>query len=110
MVGEEVVDYSSVANDLTEGAGAMAALTAKANFQRRPHFFDNPIDIRRALIAKRLAVGAETPLGYTCSNIIEQLENLFEYERPAWATHEFQTLPGLMNRQIKRLERLSAYQ
>lgn len=108
MVGEEEVKEFCDPNNLQESAGAFAALNAKANFQGCPHLFDDPIHIRRVLIAKRLAAGAETPYGYTCSNIIEQLDNLFQYQRPDWATHEFQTLPGLLNRQIKRLERLSA--
>lgn len=35
-------------------------------------------DTRRKLIAKRNEVGANTPLGHRCSNLIEQLENLRE--------------------------------
>lgn len=94
-------------NNLEESEGAFAALNAKANFQHRPHFFRDPIHIRRALIVKREAYGADTPIGHGCSNVIEILENLYHYERPAWATHESQTLPWLLNRQMERLARLS---
>ena len=32
-------------------------------------------DARRTLIAKRVAAGADTPIGHRCSNLTEQLEN-----------------------------------
>jgi len=57
----------------------------------------------RGLIAKRAKLGAETPEGRTYSNLAEQLENLADYVRPDWATHEMQTLPGLIKRQLERL-------
>jgi hypothetical protein len=107
MVGEEEVKELFDINNLQESAGAIAALTAKANFQRVPHFFDGPIHVRRTLITKRFAAGADTPYGHTCSNIVEQLDNLFSYERPAWAVDVRQTLPWQINYQIQRLERLS---
>lgn len=93
--------------DIPESRGAMAALNAKEAAQSCTRFFDNPIDVRRALIAKRQAAGWDTPYGHTCSNIVEQLEGMFDYERPEWATDVRQTLPWLMNQQIARLERLS---
>lgn len=108
MVGEEEVKEFIDPNNLQESAGAFAALNAKANFQGLPHFFDDPIDIRRALIAKAKLAGWDTPIGHGCSNIIEILGNLYGYERPAWASHETQTLPWKLNRQMKRLERLLA--
>jgi hypothetical protein len=86
-----------------ESMGAMAALSAKADAQAVPHFLDDPIDIRRTLIAKREAAGADTPYGHTCSNIVEILDGWLNYERPAWATRECQTLAWAMNQQIKRL-------
>lgn len=107
VVRSEDVGFSPDINNLPESAGAIAALNAKANFQRCPHLFNNPIDIRRALIAKREMAGAETAYGHTCSNIIEILDNLFNYERPAWAADVRQTLPWMMNQQIERLERLT---
>lgn len=91
-----------------ESMGAMAALTAKANTQAVTHFFDNPIDIRRTLIAKREVDGADTPAGHTYSNIIEILDGWFDHERPAWATYECQTLAWAMNYQIRRLERTAS--
>lgn len=32
-------------------------------------------DTRRKLIALRVKLGAETPAGYRCSNLVEQLQN-----------------------------------
>lgn len=90
-----------------ESRGAMAALNARAVAQSCTRFFSDPIDIRRSLIAKRQGAGADTPYGHTCSNIIEQLDGMFDYVRPAWATDVRQTLPWMMNKQIERLERLS---
>lgn len=107
VVRSEDVGFLPDVNNLPESAGAIAALKAKANFQHRPHLFSDPIDIRRNLIAKRQAAGADTPIGHGCSNVIEILENLYGYERPAWATHESQTLPWSLNRQMERLERLA---
>ena len=90
-----------------ESVGAMAALEAKAKSQGVTRFFDDPIHIRRTLIVKRSEAGADTPYGHTCSNIVEQLDGLFGYVQPDWASHPTQTLPYLINQQIKRLERLS---
>lgn len=58
---------------------------------------------RRALIARRVKAGAESPEGHACSNLIEQLQSLQTYVRPAWATHECQTLPWMIRQQMKRL-------
>lgn len=58
---------------------------------------------RRALIARRVAAGADSPEGHTCSNLIEQLENLQTYVRPEWAKDERQTLPWMIRQQMKRL-------
>lgn len=57
----------------------------------------------RALIARRVAAGADSPEGHTCSNLIEQLENLQTYVRPEWAKDERQTLPWMIRQQMKRL-------
>jgi hypothetical protein len=108
MVGDDGVEQFSDINYLPESAGAFAALNAKANFQRVPHFFDDPIDVRRVLIAKREEIGADTPYGHTCSNIVEILDTWLVYQPQPWATHPSQTLAGKMNYQIGRLERLSA--
>lgn len=58
---------------------------------------------RRDLIAMRNRHGAETPKGHACSNAIEQLQALQTYKRPAWATHECQTLPYMLRRTMARL-------
>lgn len=62
----------------------------------------------RDLTNLRFAHGATTPIGYGCSNIIEQIKALTTYVRPEWATHECQTLPWMMAKQIKRIEALKA--
>lgn len=58
---------------------------------------------RRALIARRVAAGAHSPEGYTCSNLIDQLERMQTYVRPEWAKDERQTLPWMIRQQMKRL-------
>lgn len=61
---------------------------------------------RRALIAKReRRYGANSPKGHACSNLVEQMQNMRTYIRPAWATDERQTLPYLMSLQMERLAR-----
>jgi len=50
-------------------------------------------EIISQLTVKRDAFGAHTPRGRICSNVIEQLQELRTYIRPAWATDENQTLP-----------------
>lgn len=56
----------------------------------------------------RNEVEAETPMGHVCSNLLEQIPNMATYVRPAWATHESQTLPGLIKQQMEHLGRLLA--
>lgn len=58
------------------------------------------------LIGIRVAHGAESAIGYRCSNLAEQIVEMATYERPEWATDERQTLPWLMKRQMQGLERL----
>lgn len=58
------------------------------------------------LINIRAEHDAESAIGYCCSNLAEQIEQLAEYERPEWATDERQALPWLMKQQMQRLERL----
>lgn len=62
----------------------------------------------KRLIATRNAHGAETAMGHACSNLAEQIENLATYKRPEWASHECQTLPWMMERQMRRIEALKA--
>lgn len=62
--------------------------------------------IRKQLDAMRAKHGAGTAIGHRCSNLIEQSMNLESYERPEWATHGFQTLPGLIKRQVERIATL----
>jgi hypothetical protein len=58
------------------------------------------------LVNLRSAHGAETSMGYACSNLAEQIQNMAGYKRPEWATHECQTLPWLMARQTAALARM----
>ena len=44
-------------------------------------------DTRRNLIAKRVAAGADTPIGHRCSNLIELLENYGKAESEEQRTH-----------------------
>jgi len=60
-------------------------------------------ETRKALIAKRLEIGADTSRGQIISNVIEQLENLQGYVRPSWVSDERQTLPYVMKKQLARL-------
>lgn len=58
----------------------------------------------------RGAYGADTPMGHACSNLAEILPLLVDYVRPEWATHESQTLPWLLNQQLRRIEAIKAAQ
>lgn len=109
MNGNGNIDYicAEAVPPALECPGAIAALQAKADAQGAHAFFSDPIDVRRALIAKRLQDGANTPLGHTYSNIIEILDGWLAYRAQPWATHPSQTLAAKMNYQIGRLERLS---
>lgn len=80
VVRSEDVGFLLDPNSLEESAGAIASLTAKANFQRVPHFFSDPIHVRRQLIAKRVAAGADTPRGHAASNLVEQLQHFIAAE------------------------------
>lgn len=60
-------------------------------------------EMRGSLDAMRLKYGADSPKGHICSNLIGQLKALETYVRPDWASHETQTLPWLMKKQMARL-------
>lgn len=83
-------------NDSGTGPGSDTGLT-------HPRSGFDLEDTRRDLIAMRNRHGANTPKGHACSNVIEQLDALRTYIRPAWASHESQTLPAMMRRQMDRL-------
>lgn len=51
--------------------------------------------------------GAGSPIGHRCTNLIRMLRNLPTYVRPAWATHESQTLQGKIKEQIAGLVNLA---
>jgi hypothetical protein len=51
-----------------------------------------PLDLsmeamRRNLIAKRVAAGAETPIGHRCSNLVELLDNYAKVEGEDQRSH-----------------------
>lgn len=60
-----------------------------------------------ALTAMRTRYGATSAIGHACSNLLEQIAILPSYVRPEWASHEMQTLPWLMNEQIRNLAELT---
>lgn len=62
----------------------------------------------RDLILLRRKFGANTPAGRICSNILEQMDSLRTYVRPAWATHETQTLQWCIKQQMQRLSQFAA--
>jgi hypothetical protein len=58
---------------------------------------------RRDLHHRGSAAGWHTEDGHTCSNLIQQLEAMRTYVRPEWATDIRQTLPWMIQQQMKRL-------
>lgn len=58
---------------------------------------------RRELMRRGRDAGWHTAEGHTYSNINEQLENMRTYVRPDWATDVRQTLPYLIQQQMKRV-------
>lgn len=44
-------------------------------------------DTRRQLIAKRVAAGANTPIGHRCSNLVELLDNYGKAESEEQRAH-----------------------
>lgn len=56
----------------------------------------------------RNAHGFDSPIGHTCSNLIKQIPLIATYQRPAWATDVRQTLPWMIQQQVKRLAALTA--
>lgn len=59
--------------------------------------------IRRLINTRAKVYGADSPGGHTCSNLVEQLENMRTYVRPEWAQDVRQTLPWMIQQQMKRL-------
>lgn len=56
----------------------------------------------------RKAHGFNSPIGHCCSNLMEQIPLMDDYVRPAWAQDRRQTVPYLIEWQMKRLEALKA--
>lgn len=59
--------------------------------------------IRRLINARASTYGADSPEGHTCSNLAGMLKNMETYIRPEWATDVRQTLPWMIQQQMKRL-------
>ncbi|WP_291869610.1 hypothetical protein [Bradyrhizobium sp.] len=55
------------------------------------------------LLVLRKKFGAHSPAGHACSNLNEQILAMRTYVRPAWATHEAQTLQWKMRQQMPAL-------
>ena len=60
------------------------------------------------LTRARLAHDPESAIAHGYSNLIELVTVMDSYVRPAWATHESQTVPGMINWQMKRIAALTA--
>jgi hypothetical protein len=60
-------------------------------------------DTRRVRIAKRVKAGANSPKGYSCSMLSEQLPILESYVPQRWATYPCQTLGWAVDWQMSRL-------
>lgn len=92
-----------------EGAKAAAANLTSAPAPARE---STKVDETRIMIGRlaeiRKAYGSDTPMGRACSNLAEQLPHMAEYVRPSWASHEIQTLPWMIQQQMKRIEALKA--
>lgn len=58
---------------------------------------------RRELHHRGSDAGWDTPDGHTYSNLIQQLETMRTYVRPEWATDIRQTLPWMIQQQMKRI-------
>jgi hypothetical protein len=67
----------------------------------------SPDDLADDLHAMRKRYGADSPIGRHCANLIKMLRSLPSYVRPAWATHESQTLQGKIKEQITGLAKLT---
>lgn len=59
------------------------------------------------LHALRDKYGAESAVGHCTSNLAEQLHNMKTYKSPSWASHKTQTLPWMMEFQLRRIEQLT---
>lgn len=79
-------------------------------YPKRRHPAPSLMDKRRAAARsnlKKLAMahGADSHVGRICHNLLEQTAAMATYVRPAWATHEMQTLPWMIQQQMKLLAR-----
>jgi T5orf172 domain len=84
----------------------------KYTIERKPFYEPKLSPEARTMIVKltrlRNAHDAESPMGHTCSNLMEQITEMADYVRPAWAVDDRQTLPGLIKWQMDRLAALKA--
>jgi hypothetical protein len=63
----------------------------------------DPIHARRQLIAKRVAAGADTPIGHRCSNLVELLDNYAKVE----SEEQRANIEASIRKQMADLARLS---
>lgn len=61
----------------------------------------------RDLIRMRAKHGADSAIGWHCSNLLEQLQLLPTWERKPWQVGEMQTLPWFINQQLAGLAKLT---
>ena len=68
----------------------MDTLKPNENIENSPHLLPRSFDpeaTRRFLIAERVEAGARSPMGFRCSNLIEQVKNYQTAAAPEQAAH-----------------------
>lgn len=95
-----------------EEDGPLLDYIDKYTVERKPFYEPKLSPEARTMIVKltrlRRTHDAESPLGHAYSNLMEQITEMADYVRPAWAVDDRQTLPGLIQWQMKRLAELTA--
>lgn len=95
-----------------EEDGPLLDYIDKYTIERKPFYQPKLSPEARTMIVKltrlRSAHDAESLLGHTCSNLMEQIMEMADYVRPEWAADDRQTLPGQIKWQMTRLAELTA--
>ena len=103
---------SRVRGEWFEEDGPLLDYIDKYTVERKQFYQPKLSPEARTMIVKltrlRRTHDAESPLGHTYSNLMEQITEMADYVRPAWAVDDRQSLPGLIQWQMKRLAELTA--
>jgi len=93
-----------------EEDGPLLDYIDKHTVERKPFYEPKLSPEARTMVVKLMRLrrehDPESAMGHTLSNLLEQIPAMAEYVRPEWAVHETQTLPWLMQLQMKRLAAL----